>query len=89
MTSMTETKGPFESRTTSMQNVILKRISNYCKRLKLKQTGENIAAKMDGESVVIHQEPQIANSPISPNVTLNLTLGAVGGFLLSPLLALP
>lgn len=57
--------------------------------LKLKQTGENIAAKMDGESIVIHQEPQIANSPISPNVTLNLILGAVGGFLLSPLLALP
>ncbi len=59
------------------------------KTLKLKQISENIAAKMDGGSVVIHQEPQIANSPVSPNVTLNLTLGAVGGFLLSPLLALP
>ena len=44
---------------------------------------------MLGENVIIHEEPQVPQSPVSPNVTLNLILGAVGGFLLSPLLALP
>lgn len=34
-------------------------------------------------------EPEINDSPVSPDVTLNLTIGPVFGFLLSPLLALP
>jgi uncharacterized protein involved in exopolysaccharide biosynthesis len=58
-------------------------------KMKFKQIGENITAKMDGESMIIHEEPQVPQVPVSPNVTLNLLLGAVGGFLLSPLLALP
>jgi uncharacterized protein involved in exopolysaccharide biosynthesis len=38
--------------------------------------------------VVIHEEPQIAQAPASPNVTLNLILGSICGFLLSPFIAL-
>ena len=56
--------------------------------IKLKQGSETIAKQVHDESVVIHQEPQIGETPVSPNVTLNLVLGAVGGFLLSPLLSL-
>jgi uncharacterized protein involved in exopolysaccharide biosynthesis len=40
-------------------------------------------------AVVIHDDPVIADSPISPNVTFNLVAGSVGGLLLSPFLALP
>ncbi len=57
--------------------------------LKLEQLNEQIRPRLSEESVVIHEEPQIADSPVSPNVTLNLILGAVGGFLLSPLMTLP
>lgn len=57
--------------------------------MKLKQIGLRITDRMQDESVVIHEEPQIPQVPVSPNVTLNLLLGAVGGFLLSPLVALP
>lgn len=57
--------------------------------MKLKLTNEIVMAKMQNESVVIHEEPQIAQTPISPNVPLNLTLGTALGFLLSPLLSLP
>jgi len=48
--------------------------------MKLKQISGKITSGMGDESVVIHEEPQIAESPVSPNVTLNLVLGAVGGF---------
>ena len=57
--------------------------------LKLKQINDDISAKMQDDSIVIHEEPQIAQIPISPNVSLNLVLGTALGFLLSPLLALP
>lgn len=57
--------------------------------MKLKQINETISLKMPNESVVIHDEPVIADSPVSPNVTLNLVLGVALGFLISPLLALP
>ncbi len=33
------------------------------------------------ESIVVHEEPQISQSPVSPNVTLNLVLGAVVGLI--------
>jgi uncharacterized protein involved in exopolysaccharide biosynthesis len=58
-------------------------------QMKLKLMGENISRKMVSDSVQIHDEPVIAHVPISPNVTLNLVLGAGLGFLLSPLMALP
>ncbi|MES2475809.1 MAG: protein kinase [Verrucomicrobiota bacterium] len=41
----------------------------------------------DGE-VIIHENPQLPISPVSPNITLILVLGSVGGLVLSPLMAL-
>jgi uncharacterized protein involved in exopolysaccharide biosynthesis len=58
-------------------------------QMKLKLMGENISRKMLSDSVRIHDDPVIAQAPISPNVTLNLLLGAGFGSLLSPLMALP
>lgn len=57
--------------------------------LKLKQINDEITAKIQDEAIVIHEMPQIAQAPVSPNVTLNLVLGTALGFLLSPLLSLP
>lgn len=56
---------------------------------KVKLVAEEISSKMRDGGVVIHDEPVPGRSPVSPNVTLNLILGAVLGLLLSPLLALP
>jgi len=49
--------------------------------MKLKQMGETISRKIPGESVEVHDPPVISNSPVSPNVTLNLVLGAVVGLI--------
>jgi uncharacterized protein involved in exopolysaccharide biosynthesis len=57
--------------------------------LKLKLINADITAKIQDETIVIHEEPQIAQAPASPNVTLNLVLGTALGLLLSPLLSLP
>lgn len=57
--------------------------------LKLKLISADISAKSLGENIVIHEEPQIAEAPVSPNIYLNLMVGAAFGFLLSPLLSLP
>jgi len=59
------------------------------KTMKIMLLGETITTKTPGDSVEIHDQPVLADSPVSPNVTLNLALGAVLGFLLSPLLSLP
>ena len=58
-------------------------------QLKLKLITEEISQGTSGETVVVHDDPVITNSPISPNVTLNLVAGAFGGVLISPFLALP
>jgi capsular exopolysaccharide synthesis family protein len=50
-------------------------------QMKLKQTGETISRKIPGEMVELHDPPVISNSPVSPNVTLNLVLGAVVGLI--------
>lgn len=55
--------------------------------MKLKQTGETISRKIPGESVEIHDEPIISNNPVSPNVPLNLILGAVAGLILGVVIA--
>lgn len=47
--------------------------------MSLQQMGVAMAGKISEDSVVVHEEPQISQSPISPNVTLNLVLGAVVG----------
>ena len=49
--------------------------------MKIKQMGETIAGKIPSESVEVHDMPVIAESPVSPNVTLNLVLGAVVGLI--------
>ncbi len=49
--------------------------------MKLKQINETITKQMTEDSIVVHEEPQISQSPVSPNVTLNLVLGAVVGLI--------
>ena len=49
--------------------------------MKLKQMGETISSKMPPETVLVHDSPVISESPVSPNVTLNLVLGAVVGLI--------
>ncbi|MDP4648106.1 MAG: hypothetical protein NWS80_13380 [Akkermansiaceae bacterium] len=58
-------------------------------KLKLKLISAEIDADIEMDSVIVHDDPVISNSPISPNVRLNLVLGLAGGALLSPFLALP
>lgn len=60
----------------------------YLKTMKLKLLEMNLRHKMADSGVDIHDEAVIAEAPISPNVSLNLTLGMLAGFLLSPLMAL-
>ncbi len=49
--------------------------------MKLKYIGETISTNMPSDSVQVHDEPVISNNPVSPNVTLNLVLGAVVGLI--------
>lgn len=49
--------------------------------MKLKSLTENVSGKVRGESISVHEEPVIAQAPVSPNVTLNLVLGAVVGLI--------
>lgn len=53
--------------------------SQLLQKMKLKQIGESISRKIPGQSVEMHEEPTINNNPVSPNVSLNLMLGAVIG----------
>ena len=50
-------------------------------QMKIKLMGETISSKIPAESVEVHDQPVIADSPVSPNVTLNLVLGAVAGLI--------
>ena len=49
------------------------------RQMKLKLVTEQIVSDLPNETIVVHDEPVISNSPVSPNVTLNLVLGAVVG----------
>lgn len=49
--------------------------------MRLKQMGVVMAGKMTEDSIIFHEEPQISQYPVSPNVTLNLVLGAVVGLI--------
>jgi capsular exopolysaccharide synthesis family protein len=49
--------------------------------MKIKLIGEEITSKMMGDSIIIHDEPIASQAPVSPNVTLNLILGAVVGLI--------
>lgn len=48
-------------------------------QMKLKLISAEIDGDMPGDSIVVHDEPVISDNPVSPNVTLNLVLGAVVG----------
>ena len=48
-------------------------------QMKLKLVTEQIVSDLPNETIVVHDEPVISDSPVSPNVTLNLVLGAVVG----------
>ncbi len=50
-------------------------------QMRLKKTGEEISLRIPKESVEVHDQPIVSNSPVSPNVTLNLVLGAVVGLI--------
>ncbi len=58
-------------------------------QLRLDLSREEINQEISTYHIVVHEEPVIADMPISPNVTLNLVRGSVFGALVSPLLALP
>lgn len=47
--------------------------------MKLKLITEEIAEGLPNETIVVHDDPVISDSPVSPNVTMNLVLGAVVG----------
>jgi succinoglycan biosynthesis transport protein ExoP len=49
--------------------------------MKLSEMAKKIEGKMTEDSIVVHEEPQLAQGPVSPNVTLNLVLGAVVGLI--------
>jgi uncharacterized protein involved in exopolysaccharide biosynthesis len=57
-------------------------------QMKLK-LAEELTKGLPSDIVVVYKDPVIADSPVSPNVALNLVAGAGGGILISPFLALP
>ncbi len=48
-------------------------------QMRLKLIGETITERMPQDTIVVHDDPVISENPVSPNVTLNLVLGAVVG----------
>jgi uncharacterized protein involved in exopolysaccharide biosynthesis len=58
-------------------------------QMKLKLLSESIDQDIGETYVYIHDEPVISDAPVSPNVTMNLVTGLIGGALISPFLALP
>ena len=58
-------------------------------QLKLKLITGEITQGLPSQTIVVHDDPIIADAPISPNVTLNLVLRLAAGLVISPFLALP
>lgn len=48
-------------------------------QMRLKLIGETITERMPQDSIIIHDDPVISESPVSPNVRMNLLLGAAVG----------
>jgi capsular exopolysaccharide synthesis family protein len=48
-------------------------------QMRLKQLGEQIQKQIQTDSIVVHEDPVIPRFAVSPNVMLNLVLGAVVG----------
>ncbi|MEO5914576.1 MAG: hypothetical protein ABIS50_10115 [Luteolibacter sp.] len=78
-------QGPAEFYDESQIN--LSRAEMDLENLRLKLLEETIHKKERQKNIIVHEEPQIADAPISPNVLLNLSLGASLGFLLFQLIA--
>jgi capsular exopolysaccharide synthesis family protein len=49
--------------------------------MKIKLMTEEIVSELPNETIVVHEEAVISNAQVSPNVTLNLILGAVVGLI--------
>lgn len=49
--------------------------------MKEKLMAESVSEGFNEESIIVHEDPVIAQAPVSPNVTLNLVLGAVVGLI--------
>lgn len=50
-------------------------------QLKVKQISEEMNRKVIEEPIIIHEEPALSRVPVSPNIRLNLALGAVVGLI--------
>lgn len=50
-------------------------------QMRLKLIGAEIDDNISEDTIVVHDDPVISESPVSPNVTLNLVLGAVVGLI--------
>ena len=48
-------------------------------QMKLQLMNQELTQGLPNETIVIHDDPVVSESPVSPNVTLNLVLGAVVG----------
>lgn len=49
--------------------------------MKVKLLSETIQERIPTNTILVHEDPVIAQAPVSPNVTLNLVLGAVVGLI--------
>lgn len=50
-------------------------------QMRLKQIDQQMRIQIVEDSILIHEAPVVAKGPVSPNVTLNLVLGAVVGLI--------
>ncbi len=50
-------------------------------QLQIKEVTEKMQNKITEDPIIIHEEPVVSQVPVSPNVTLNLALGAVVGLI--------
>ena len=55
---------------------------------RLKVIAANASVRIPTPVLEIHEPPKLADTPVSPNVTLNLVLGTVAGFILFPIAGL-
>lgn len=56
-------------------------------QMQLKYDVEKTKTKLPPTSIIVHQEPEINNYPVSPKVSLNLGLGAVVGLVFGVMIA--
>jgi polysaccharide biosynthesis transport protein len=49
--------------------------------IELKEISEKLQMKVTEDPIIVHEDPVVSQRPVSPNVPLNLTLGAVVGLI--------